>query len=86
LAAGHVTLYVDGVEVGGKGRGDRSYDLLRRGHLRRRPGKRRPRRRRLLGANTFTGEVNWVEIDVGKAAEDADHRIDPDELFRVAMA
>jgi arylsulfatase A-like enzyme len=36
--------------------------------------------------NRFTGEVNWVEIDVGKAAEDADHRLDPDELFRVAMA
>jgi arylsulfatase A-like enzyme len=36
--------------------------------------------------NTFTGEVNWVEIDVGKAAEDADHLIDPDELVRVAMA
>jgi arylsulfatase A-like enzyme len=36
--------------------------------------------------NTFTGEVNWVEIDVGKAAEDADHQIDPDELVRVAMA
>jgi hypothetical protein len=27
--------------------------------------------------NTFTGEVNWVEIDVGNAADDADHRIDP---------
>jgi arylsulfatase A-like enzyme len=36
--------------------------------------------------NAFTGEVNWVEIDVGKAAEDADHQIDPDELVRVAMA
>jgi arylsulfatase len=36
--------------------------------------------------NAFTGEVNWVEIDVGTAAEDADHRLDPDELFRVAMA
>jgi arylsulfatase A-like enzyme len=36
--------------------------------------------------NAFTGEVNWVEIDVGKAAEDADHKIDPDELVRVAMA
>jgi len=36
--------------------------------------------------NTFTGEVNWVEIDVGTSAEDADHRLDPDELFRVAMA
>ena len=36
--------------------------------------------------NTFTGEVNWVEIDVGKAGEDADHQIDPDERVRVAMA
>jgi arylsulfatase len=36
--------------------------------------------------NTFTGEVNWVQIDVGQAADDADHRIDPDELFRVVMA
>ena len=36
--------------------------------------------------NRFTGEVNWVEIDVGSAAEDADHRIDPNELVRVAMA
>jgi arylsulfatase len=36
--------------------------------------------------NTFTGEINWVEIDVGKAAEDADHRIDADEVVRVAMA
>jgi arylsulfatase len=36
--------------------------------------------------NTFTGDVNWVEIDVGDAAADADHKLDPDELFRVAMA
>jgi arylsulfatase len=36
--------------------------------------------------NAFTGEVNWVEIDVGASAEDADHKIDPDELLRVAMA
>ena len=36
--------------------------------------------------NTFTGEIAWVEIDVGAAAQDADHRIDADELLRVAMA
>jgi arylsulfatase len=36
--------------------------------------------------NDFTGEVNWVEIDVGEAAADLDHRLDPDELLRVAMA
>jgi arylsulfatase len=36
--------------------------------------------------NHFTGTVNWVEIDVGEAAEDADHQIDADERVRVAMA
>ena len=36
--------------------------------------------------NDFTGEINWVEIDVGDAAQDADHQLDPDELLRVAMA
>jgi arylsulfatase len=36
--------------------------------------------------NGFTGEVNWVEIDIGKAGEDADHRLDADERVRVAMA
>ena len=36
--------------------------------------------------NAFNGEVNWVEIDVDEAAADADHRLDPDELLRVAIA
>jgi hypothetical protein len=36
--------------------------------------------------NAFTGEVNWVEIDVGEAAYNADHRLAPEELLRVAMA
>jgi arylsulfatase len=36
--------------------------------------------------NDFTGEVNWVEIDVDDAAQDEDHRLSPDELLRVAVA
>jgi arylsulfatase A-like enzyme len=36
--------------------------------------------------NDFTGEVNWVEIDVDEAAADEDHRLSPDELLRVAVA
>jgi arylsulfatase A-like enzyme len=36
--------------------------------------------------NDFTGEIKWVEIDVGAPAEDADHLIGHDELLRVAMA
>jgi hypothetical protein len=37
-------------------------------------------------AGSLVPPVNWVRIDVDQAADDADHRIDPDELFRVAMA
>jgi len=34
--------------------------------------------------NEFSGEVNWVQIDLEK--DDHDHLISPDERFRVAMA
>jgi hypothetical protein len=34
----------------------------------------------------FTGRVNWVQIDLGDDAEDADHLISPEERLRVAMA
>jgi arylsulfatase len=33
----------------------------------------------------FNGEVNWVELDVDKDAEDLDHLISPEERLRVAM-
>jgi arylsulfatase len=36
--------------------------------------------------NEFTGEVNWVEIDLGEDAQDADHYIDTEERLRVYMA
>ena len=34
----------------------------------------------------FTGRVNWVRIDLGEDAEDADHLITSEERLRVAMA
>jgi arylsulfatase A-like enzyme len=34
----------------------------------------------------FTGTVNWVQIDLGEDAEDADHLITPEERLRIAMA
>ncbi|WP_159234443.1 arylsulfatase [Mycolicibacterium vanbaalenii] len=34
----------------------------------------------------FTGKIDWVRIDLGEDAEDADHYIEPDERFRIAMA
>jgi arylsulfatase len=36
--------------------------------------------------STFTGKVEWVQIDVDDAAEDPDHLISPEERFRVALA
>jgi arylsulfatase A-like enzyme len=36
--------------------------------------------------SVFTGDVNWVQIDVDEAASDADHLISPEERLRVAMA
>jgi arylsulfatase len=37
-------------------------------------------------ASRFNGKINWVQIDLGEDAEDADHFIDPEERIRVAMA
>ena len=36
--------------------------------------------------NEFTGTVQWVQVDVGPDAEDADHYISPEERLRVVMA
>jgi arylsulfatase len=37
-------------------------------------------------SSVFTGTVNWVQIDLGDDAEDADHLITPEERLHVAMA
>jgi arylsulfatase len=34
----------------------------------------------------FNGRLNWVQIDLGDDAKDADHLISPEERIRVAMA
>lgn len=34
----------------------------------------------------FTGAVEWVQIDIDKAAENADHLISPEDRWRIAMA
>ena len=38
------------------------------------------------GDNAFTGRVQWVEIDLGEDAQDADHLITAEERLNVAMA
>jgi hypothetical protein len=37
-------------------------------------------------SSVFTGTVNWLQIDLGEDAEDADHLITPEERLRVAMS
>ena len=37
-------------------------------------------------SSVFNGTVNWVQIDLGEDAEDADHLITPEERLRVVMA
>ncbi|RPH61922.1 MAG: arylsulfatase [Acidobacteria bacterium] len=83
---GGVTLYVDGKPVG-QGRveqtvpmafsGDETCDVGREAGSPVSPD---------YGPedNAFSGEVNWVQIDLEK--DDHDHMISPEERFRVAMA
>ena len=37
-------------------------------------------------ASRFTGRVEWVQIDLGDDAQDADHLVTPEERLRIAMA
>ena len=83
---GDVTLYVDGKSVG-TGRVDQTEPLifsadetLDIGNETGSPVTKDYKTRK------FTGEVNWVEIDVDKAAEDVDHLIGAEERLAVSMA
>ena len=69
------------------GRGDDAADLLRRRDDRPRHDTATPVSDDYATADrNFTGKVEWVQIDVDEAAEDADHLISPEERLRVAMA
>jgi arylsulfatase len=35
--------------------------------------------------SAFTGRIHWVQIDLGKDADDNDHLITPEERYRIAM-
>ena len=83
---GDVTLYVDGKSVG-TGRVDQTEPIvfsadetLDIGNETGSPVTKDYTTRK------FTGEVNWVEIDVDKAAEDVDHLIGAEERLAVSMA
>jgi arylsulfatase A-like enzyme len=85
---GTVTLYVDGDKVG-EGRVDATEPMMFSGDETTDVGSDSatpvsddygPR------DSEFTGEVRWVQIDLGDDAEDADHLITAEERLRVAMA
>ncbi len=86
---GTYTLYVDGSQVG-EGRVDAhsANAVLRRT----RPPMSAPTRQLRSptisppGEVQFNGRVNWVQIDLGEDAEDADHLISAEERYRIAMA
>ncbi len=85
---GAVTLYVDGEQVG-EGRVNATQPMMFSGDETADVGRdtASPVSDDYAGeASVFTGTVNWVQIDLGEDAEDADHLITPEERLRVAMA
>jgi arylsulfatase len=85
---GAVTLYLDGEQVG-EGRVEATVPLIFSGDETADVGKdtASPVSEDYAGeGSVFTGTVNWVQIDLGDDAEDADHLITPEERLRVAMA
>ena len=85
---GNVTLYLDGKEIG-EGRVDATVPMLFSADETTDLGSDsatpvtddiEP------GKTEFSGRVNWVEIDLGDDAADADHLITAEERLRVAMA
>jgi hypothetical protein len=83
-----VTLYLDGTAVG-EGRVDATVPMLFSGDETTDLGSdaATPVTDDIpAGKTEFTGRVNWVEIDLGDDAADADHLITAEERLRVAMA
>lgn len=85
---GNVSLFVDGTKTS-EGRieqtqpfpfGEESFDVERE------TGSPVTRDYSSNGSNEFSGQVNWVEIDTGIAADDHNHLITPEQRLQVAMA
>jgi arylsulfatase len=83
---GMVTLYVDGKKAG-EGRVDQTEPFVFSADETLDVGNEfgSPVTPDYPKSRKFTGEVNWVELDLGKDAEDNDHFITPEERLRVAM-
>jgi arylsulfatase len=85
---GTVTLYVDGGAVG-EGRVDATIPMVFSADETTDIGSdsASPVSDDYAGPSSrFTGTIEWVQIDLGEDARDADHLITPEERLRVAMA
>ena len=71
----------------GSGRSNSGFRLLRRRDHRYRLRIRHHGQPRLHRSHQqVQRQINWIRIDLGDDAKDADHYIEPDERFRIAMA
>jgi arylsulfatase A-like enzyme len=85
---GNVTLYYDGTEVG-SGRVDQTQGFVFSADETTDIGRETGTtvsHDYTAHTSRFNGKIDWVRIDLGEDAKDADHYVDPDERFRVAMA
>ena len=85
---GDVTLYYDGKEVG-KGRVDQTQGFMFSADETTDIGYETGTTVSpdyTAHTSKFNGTINWVRIDLGDDAKDADHYVEPDERFRIAMA
>jgi arylsulfatase len=85
---GDVTLYCDGNEVG-KGRVDQTQGFIFSADETTDVGYESGTTVSpdyTAHTSKFNGTIDWIRIDLGDDAKDADHYIDPDERFRIAMA
>ena len=85
---GDATLYCDGKEVG-KGRIDQTQGIVFSADETTDVGNETGTTVSpdyTAHTSKFNGKINWVRIDLGDDAEDADHYIEPAERFRIAMA
>ena len=85
---GNVTLYYDGKEVG-SGRVDQTQGFIFSADETTDVGYESGTTVSpdyTAHTSKFTGKIDWVRIDLGEDAKDADHYIEPDERFRIAMA
>ncbi len=86
---GAITLYVDGTEVG-TGRLEQSqaytFSLDETTDVGQDTGTSVSEDFKAHHETVFNGEVEWVQIDIDKAAADKDHLIGPEERFKIAVA